>query len=192
MERLTKKKTKRRASSQPAAGLLSFDEVPDAYLFAGKSRVSDVDSALKRVLDVEKKTGATIHIVDADVVCGPAHLASALLHARRSHANHRARARDIKVELMMYLSGQRQIDRAIQIAGLSPRTRALGFVIEAPREAAEKTATLLAQTFDLTPDLSVLTPGLPKLARLGVLPGSPKDTDLEALALEAVAILDLE
>jgi len=189
---VTKKKTQRKAPKAKAAGLLSFDEVPDAFIFAGKSRVSDVDSALRKVSEVEKKSGATIHIVDADAVCGPAHLASALLHARRSHANHRPRARDLKVELMMYLSGQRQIERAIQIAGLSPRTRALGFVIEAPREAAERTATMLAKAFDLTPDLSVLTPGLPKLARLGVLPGSSKDTDLEALALEAVAILDLE
>ena len=189
---MKRKPPKRKAPPAKAAGLLSFDEVAGAYLFAGKARISSVDVALKLVSEVEKKAGVTVHAVDADAVCGPAHLASALLHARRSHANKRPRARDFKVELMLYLAGQRQIERAIQIAGLSSRTRALAFVIEGERDAAELAAKRLTEAFALAPDLSVLTPGLPKLARLGVLPGSAKDTDLEALALENVAILDLE
>jgi KEOPS complex subunit Cgi121 len=189
---MKKRAAKRKAPPPKAAGLLSFDEIPEAFLFAGKMRVSTVDEALRRVSAVEKRSGARVHIVDADAVCGPAHLASALLHARRSHAQGRARARDPKVELMLYLSGHRQIERAIQVAGLSPRTRAVAFVIEGERGPAQRAATELTASLELAPDLSVLTPGLPKLARLGVLPGSPKDTDLEALALENVAILDLE
>jgi tRNA threonylcarbamoyladenosine modification (KEOPS) complex Cgi121 subunit len=190
---VTKPKGKQRSRPKPraTAGLLSFAEVPGAFLFAGRGKVADIDFILKCAAAVEAVAGVTVHVVDADAVCGPAHLASALLHARRAHANARGNARDLKVELMLYLSGQHQISRAMQVAGISKRTRALAFAIEGSEKSAERAAADLSTALRLKPDLSALAPGLPKLARLGVLPGKGKGEDLEALALEAVALLDL-
>lgn len=157
-----------------------------------KGKIANVDAALRAVAVVEQATGTTIHILDAEAVCGPAHLASALIHARRSHERKRARARDAKVEMMLYLAGARQIARAMEIAGLSGRTKAVALAIEGTRAAAQKASQALFTKLGLVRDDAALAPSTKKLRRLEVPDMVGNADDPEAIAMEHTASLDVE
>lgn len=55
-----------------------------------------------------------------EAVHGEEHLASALLHALRAGAEGRSRTRDPALDVLRFLTGERQIRSAIRMAGLSP------------------------------------------------------------------------
>jgi tRNA threonylcarbamoyladenosine modification (KEOPS) complex Cgi121 subunit len=130
--------------------------------------------------------------VDARAVCGAAHLASAVLHARGAAAAGAARARDPKVEVMLYLSGQRQIKHAMARVGVGPRTAAFGIVLQGPAASTERAVGDLLAALSLRRDDKALSPSRAKLRRvLGEAPPAGVD-DFEALALEATAMLRLE
>jgi tRNA threonylcarbamoyladenosine modification (KEOPS) complex Cgi121 subunit len=61
----------------------------------------------------------TLQVVNAGCVFGGRHLASAVIHARLAHHQGSNRARDLRTEVLMYLTGQRQVADAIRIGGLA-------------------------------------------------------------------------
>lgn len=184
----------KRGYSLPTRGVpyIEFPEIPGAILFGGTGDPPPVETALKRAREVEREFAVRVHLVDAAAVCGPAHLASALAHARRSHDRGRARARDLKVELMLYLTGKRQIARAIAAAGLSPKTRGVALAVEGPVKQAADAAVALLHALDLSRDDEVLAASEKKARTLGVSGSADDPLGWESLALEVVAMLDLE
>jgi KEOPS complex subunit Cgi121 len=174
-----------------AQPLITYPEVPHAYFFGAGGDPPPVETALDRVASVERRHSVRVHFVDAKVVCGPAHLASALLHARRSHERGRPRARDPKVELMLYLTGRRQITRALEAAGISKATHHVGFALEGEAQAAEEATVNLLHELDLSRSDEALTASEAKARALGVRGDAEHEQGWEALALEVVALLDL-
>ena len=66
--------------------------------------------------------GCEIQLFRADRVAGKEHLLFAAIEAIRAFRQHRERARTLAVELLLYVSCQRQISKAIQLLGVGPRT----------------------------------------------------------------------
>lgn len=182
-----------RSRSRPRAGaMLSFDETPGAFFFGGGGQPPAVEAALAKMHAIEAAQGVTVHIVDAAAVCGPAHLASALAHARRARERGRPKARDAKVELMLYLSGQRQIAKAIEAVGLKRNTHGVGFAVEGDRGAAERAMVALLHALDLSRSDDVLSASATKARAAGAV-GTAKDAEgWETLAIEAVAMMDID
>ena len=178
-------------ASRPAP-FIHFDETPNALFFGAKGAIVDVERALERVRNVESETGARIHIVDARAVCGAAHAGSALLHARRAHERGRGRARDLKVDVMMYLTGQRQISHAIERAGLRATSTRVVVMVEGDEKGARLAAERLLRALTLEREDGALAAGTAKLKGLGLRPTADDASDPEARALELVAMLDLE
>ena len=80
------------------------------------------DEALKALL------GPGLALVDARAVCGALHLRQAAELAQRAHTGGYALSHSRASEVLLYLTGQRQVSRAIDRAGLSPETETVGWV----------------------------------------------------------------
>ncbi|MCG7845347.1 MAG: hypothetical protein MIO90_07955, partial [Methanomassiliicoccales archaeon] len=61
-------------------------------------------------------------LMDADKVCGPDHLESAVIHARRAFEQGTAASNTLGMEVMLYASGERQISKAKKKMGLHQET----------------------------------------------------------------------
>lgn len=64
------------------------------------------------------RRSAEFQAVKASAVFGIRHLASSVAFARRAHAEGANRARDLRTEFLLYLTGRRQVGDALQVAGL--------------------------------------------------------------------------
>lgn len=174
------------------APLITFEEVPGAFFLGARGSLPDLKVSLARIAAVEKSHGVRVHVVDASRVCGAAHFGSGLMHARRAHDRGRGRARDLKVEFMMYLAGQKQISKAIASAGLKHGTKAVGLAIEGAHKSADRAAVELLEALSLKRDDGVLRASAAKAKSLPVAGSGTTASQWEALALEAAAFLDLD
>lgn len=68
-----------------------------------------------------------VQAFDADLIAGPEHLICAATNAVRGFMA-KPISRALETELLLYASGQRQIDSAIRMLGLSPGTKNLAVV----------------------------------------------------------------
>ncbi len=82
--------------------------------------------------------GPRLALADARAVCGALHLRQAAELAQRAHAGDYALSHTRASEVLLYLTGQRQVTRAIVRAGLTPATGAVAWVAfgEPPTELA--------------------------------------------------------
>jgi KEOPS complex subunit Cgi121 len=175
-----------------AEPLIWFEETPGAFYFGAGGDPPELKETLKRVGEVEARHGVTVHVVDGRAVCGPAHLACALMHARRARERGRPHARDPKVELMVYLAGTRQIARALKKAGIGAKCTYLGFAVEGKAQAAWDAAVELLHALDVSRADEQLRATPEKAKALGVAGSAEDEEGWEALAVEAVAMVDLE
>jgi len=121
-------------------------------------------------------------LFDAAKVCGPDHIVSARLHAERAFEGGWNRSRTPAMETILYAAGERQIQVAKPL--MDPvRGKPMGAVLSGDGD------------YDLSDigmerDDSVIASSDGKLAALGI--GNPLGLDPADLALEAVAMLELE
>jgi len=90
------------------------------------------DAALRELL------GPRLALADARAVCGALHLHQAAELAQRAHDGGYALSHTRASEVLLYLTGQRQVSRAIARAGLTPVIEAVAWVAfgEPPPELA--------------------------------------------------------
>ena len=114
-------------------------------------KIGDVDDFLRKV-----KVGvhpAGVQILDAARVAGNSHLFFAFLNAQRSFEQGQAISDNLEMETLLYASGQRQINRAIEMLGVKPQTSSIATIIFASDErevedAENKLAKLVSGVWD--------------------------------------------
>jgi len=116
---------------------------------------------LERALAWGREQHVDLQLVDARGICGPLHLRAALLHTERAFARKRNRANSRATELLLWLSGERQIHRAIAQLGVKRSTRTIGVICFGRRRLPA-----LLRHLDLVRDDTVLEPTPEKLRRL--------------------------
>ncbi|MEE3207730.1 MAG: KEOPS complex subunit Cgi121, partial [Candidatus Thermoplasmatota archaeon] len=72
--------------------------------------------------------GPELALVDAQAECAVLHLRQAAELAQRAHTGGYALSHSRASEVLLYLTGQRQVSRAIDRAGLTPVTEAVAWV----------------------------------------------------------------
>lgn len=90
-------------------------------------RVADVDALLKSVKMRVK--GVEVQLFDADRIAGRRHLEFAVLNALSALNQGYNISRSLPVEIMLYTSAQRQIQRAIELVGVRPETQNIAFIL---------------------------------------------------------------
>ena len=155
----------------------------------GTIQTDNIASTLKSITDIAESCGSSVVIIDATKVAGIRHIEAAVAHAQRSFSSGTAIARTLPMEILVYVSGQRQCSCAAKF-GLHTGLNTVYAVIEGGDE--EKTAELLRkdiltegpacpaenailmQEFEITPE---------ELAVVGA-------DRIEELVIERVALVD--
>lgn len=146
---------------------------------------------LARAARFSSETGLTVQLFDAAAIAGEEHLSSAAMHALRAFERKANRSSSVGMEMLLYASGRRQIKDAVGLVGITERTRKLAAVL-AGEGATGKCGMLLKALGLARLSEAEAAGGDGALVRLGILKeGVPKEK-LRELALEQVALLDIE
>jgi tRNA threonylcarbamoyladenosine modification (KEOPS) complex Cgi121 subunit len=101
--------------------------------------IDDIDDFLERM--GEAVAPASFQVFDADRVAGWEHLFFAVVNAVKAHEAGTAISRSLAIEVLLYVSCQDQISRALDLVGVTPSTERVALLVlaDGKKEAAEKT-----------------------------------------------------
>jgi KEOPS complex subunit Cgi121 len=94
----------------------------------GRKRIDDVKAFLKAVASISADYGVTVQAMDAGAIAGRGHVEFAVDKAIESFGRKQNLARDLGMEIMLYLRGRRQIERALDM-GVKPGDNDVAFAI---------------------------------------------------------------
>lgn len=102
--------------------MMKINEYDRVVLILGfrEVKIDDVKDFLNRIR--KELTPIPIQLFDADCVVGRLHLFLASLNALKAFKQGQNISGTLEVESLLYVSGQRQISRAIEMVGLRPNT----------------------------------------------------------------------
>ena len=84
-------------------------------IISGIVNIEDVESFLKMLGEVAKKHNVIIQVLDADQIANKEHLHFAVEKAKKAMHEGRNIAKDLGIEILLYASGKRQIERAMSM-----------------------------------------------------------------------------
>jgi tRNA threonylcarbamoyladenosine modification (KEOPS) complex Cgi121 subunit len=107
-----------------------------------------IDKVLNQMQTIMQERKVPLQIIEAKYLAGPRHAFHAGNLAVTAHREKRARANRIEVEILLYLTGRRQIGDAIAMAGVKEDTKeivalALGSSEDAIQTAVEELSKIL-------------------------------------------------
>jgi len=88
---------------------------------SGRLKEDNVDNLMSLI-------GPDFALIDSEKVCGHLHLNQVARLANKAHKGRYNLSKDRSTELLLYLTAQRQISRAIKIAGVNANTKAVAWV----------------------------------------------------------------
>jgi KEOPS complex subunit Cgi121 len=94
----------------------------------GLAEIEDVKKFIRDLSSIAADYGVTVQAVNADAVAGPCHIEFAVRKAIESFEQQRNLARDLGMEIMLYLRGRRQIEKALEI-GVRTGMNHVAFII---------------------------------------------------------------
>ena len=142
------------------------------------------DCPFDRAVEHFTSMGGEVILLNPLYVYGERHVLSAVMHAERAFANGTHRSKTLLTETIMYIAGERQASKALKkvrpVSDSGPRVAVL-FDIDDPK----------LDEIGLVRDDSIIA-GTPEKAAAMGLDAFGQDVDFEELALESVAMLDIE
>ncbi|WP_042663602.1 KEOPS complex subunit Cgi121 [Haloferax sp. ATB1] len=161
-------------------------------LVEAEATVADLDSFIAVVGEVADETGATIQAFDARYVVDREHLERATELADRAIARGNEIARDRAVEILLYASGRRQINRAFEI-GVSEGTLPVVILVDGGDEADAEAALFDRLGLEPAETLGDYDEALVRdVFDVGETELDVADGDLPALVRERVALLAVD
>jgi tRNA threonylcarbamoyladenosine modification (KEOPS) complex Cgi121 subunit len=180
----------------------------DGYYFLSltftNTGIKDPEHALKQLRTIN--TQAEVQLVKADLIAGPEHLQFAARNALNSFKGDKRRSKSLAVELLLYLSCQRQIAKAIRFLGVDSEDSRVALVaLSDSKDAIQELARRAESIIDGKRDDSQIEIGSKeKMIRLqesyGVtrkemdaarFEGETESSTLKRLIVERSALLDL-
>ena len=180
----------------------------DGYYFLSltftNTGIKDPEHALKQLRTIN--TQAEVQLVKADLIAGPEHLQFAARNALNSFKGDKRRSKSLAVELLLYLSCQRQIAKAIRFLGVDSEDSRVALVaLSDSKDAIQELARRAESIIDGKQDDSQIEIGSKeKMIRLqesyGVtrkemdaarFEGETESSTLKRLIVERSALLDL-
>lgn len=164
-------------------------------------RIGSIEGFLK-MASSEETADVKVQFFDADVVATWRHLYFSLLDALTAFKNRENLSRSVAMETMLYASGRRQIQRAMQLLGIKPKVSNVALLA-----IGEKSATVhsvlgrVSKRIDGLPDDSVLSLSNWKVAKIkkafeiseeeldAVIEGEDLEKALVDLVIERAALL---
>lgn len=170
-------------------------------IVGAKGEIKDTERLLKRIDSIATKKGVEIVVIDADYVCGEDHIISSYQHALRAFQEKRNSMRKFSMELLLYISGERQIKNALNKIGIKETTRNFAFIFmdasdyeELKGKISKDEALEVITDMGFKIDQKVIEPSREKLKLIGY---SEEEIDTVGkdkygdLILERVAMVDV-
>jgi len=171
----------------------------------GTVYITDVTGFLNQLTNLGSKYNITIQALNADLISGSRHLQSAVNKTLRSFSSLNNAANDPGMEIMMYASGRRQIERALAL-GIKKGKMRIAIVLigeNAVDEAAVDEAVVDEAAVEVEALLDTIDPGVidySDIKREGIMDFFDITTDeinavgkekIPELVLERVALIDV-
>jgi len=109
--------------------MLLIREIDNYYLLSlgfAKASIADPEHTLRQLRSINKQ--AEVQLVKADLIAGPEHLQFAARNAIYSFNGKRRRSKSLAMELLLYVSCQRQIAKAIRLLGVDSKDSRIALV----------------------------------------------------------------
>ncbi len=118
-------------------------------IVGGHADIKDVKAFIGRLSAIGRECGVTVQALNADLVAGRGHIEFAADKAVEAFRRKTNLARDLGMEIMLYLRGRRQIEKALEM-GVRPGKNNVAIVIvgEDPGCAEGKARALLDEADD--------------------------------------------
>jgi tRNA threonylcarbamoyladenosine modification (KEOPS) complex Cgi121 subunit len=119
-----------------------IERIDDHYFLSlafSNAGIKDPEHALKQLRSIN--TLAEVQLVKADLIAGPEHLQFAARNALNSFSGDKRRSKTLAVELLLYLSCQRQIAKAIRFLGVDSEDSRIALIaLSQSKDAIEELA----------------------------------------------------
>ena len=109
--------------------MLLIDKINNHYLLSlafTKASILDPEHTLKQLRSISGE--AQVQLLKADLIGGPEHLQFAARNALHSFSGPHRRSKSLAVELLLYISCQRQIAKAIKLLGVDSNDSRIALV----------------------------------------------------------------
>lgn len=156
----------------------------------GRVAIEDVEEFLERLQEIGRAHESLVQAVDTSYIAGYDHLERATTLAKRAHERGEGIANELAVEVLLYVAGTRQIDRALEL-GVSEGEQSIAIIVEGgdERNAKEAIGDMLDPIDELpAPDEERLTSWF----EIGEAERNATSATLLDLVLERVALLEVE
>ncbi len=168
-------------------------------LVGAKGNIQDIDLFLKEILSLADEYDIVIQTMDADWIYGKNHLISATSHAKRAIEQKNNSTNSLSMEILLYASGERQIQKAIKNIGVKKGKGNIAFVFtnkdnyEIEKISEEIIEKVLA-IFDLEQDDKILEGDSNTLKKFGITKkelNTLPESKYGDIILEKVAMVDV-
>ncbi len=113
-------------------------------IVGGNVEIKDIKAFISRLTAIGRECGVTVQAVNADLVAGRGHIEFASDRAVVAFREKRNLARDLGMEIMLYLRGRRQIEKALELGVREgPNNVAIIIVGDEPGCAEDKARAVL-------------------------------------------------
>lgn len=153
--------------------------------------LTDPDEFVAKVIEIGQTSGCLAQAVDAIYVAGPRHVETAVRLTCRAIERATTIADDPYIELLLYLAGTRQIERAVAL-GVDAETDAVLVVLAGDDEAAARAEIADRLVAETTTDRPTDPDRIRSWFGISRAEEGATEAPLDALVAERVALLQLE
>lgn len=163
----------------------------------GHIRVDDEKNVIETVGEISKNHGVVSQVFDAEHIAGREHLIHAVRLALIALESGENFADSPNIELVCWVAGTRQIDRAVELVGIRGETTKVALIVLGlSREKVEQVTREISQELQIDEDEEVLdiTPEKSEFLKevFSISDAQLEAADLEELVLERIALLSLQ
>ncbi len=98
-------------------------------IIGAKGKIKKIDDFLEKIGSFAQKNNLIIQAFDAELIFSKNHILSAADHAIRAISRKTSTTNSLEKEILLYVSGERQLKLAIPKVGVKPKNEKIAFVL---------------------------------------------------------------
>lgn len=170
------------------------------FVIGAQGYIENVESFIRQVLLFSKKENLVIQAFDATAIYSTDHLISATEHAKRAFEQDSNATNSLALEILLYASGERQIEKALKKMGVKKGKQKIVFLVTDVSKISntagigEEFKKRLLEKFHLRSDDAVIQGDRMTLKHLGITQkelSTIPESQYGDLVLEKIALVDI-
>ena len=166
-------------------------------IIGGSTKIDHVENYIRLVHQFAEQHSIHIQLLDAQMIYGKIHLESAIYHAIRAMNEKKMSTQSIEMEILIYSSGERQLNHAIPKMGIKQGETSIVAIFldeNIKKKKFNESIELFIEKFNIQIDDTVFEQSIEKIKTWGFSEDEKqtisKDS-FENLILEKIAMIDI-